>query len=195
MSPQVLAQRVKALDKAAFNRGSVLTLELERIVNTHGLAIGAARNEDALRGGVGKHTGGVCCRENIARADHGEIDRARNIVDDRPIGLAGIELLSRAAMHRHRRCARSLKAPRELRRGALPLAKRGAHLNGDRHARSGNAGAHDLFGELRRLHERTALALRDHLARRTRHVDVDERKARAHALRNRLDGASKLLGL
>ena len=51
----------------------------------------------------------VLCREHIARTDNGNLDGVGHLIDDRPIGLARIELRGAATMYRHRGGPCSLK--------------------------------------------------------------------------------------
>ena len=137
----------------------------------------------------------VLGREHIARTDNGNLDGVGHLIDDRPIGLARIEL--RGATTVHGDCG-SPCAFEHLgkRRGITVLGiKTLADLYGHGHVRRAHRGLNDLLRKVGRAHERRALALGNNLAGGACHIDIDERQAIAHTLLDGGDGTRKLLGL
>ena len=137
----------------------------------------------------------VLGREHIARTDHGNLDGICDLIDDRPIRLARVELRGATTMHRHRGGTGTFEHLGK-RRGITVLGVKAlADLYGHGHVRRTHRGLDDLLRQVGRAHERRALALGDNLAGRTGHVDIDERQAIAHTLLDGGDGTRKLIGL
>ena len=137
----------------------------------------------------------VLGREHIARTDHGNLDGIGHLIDDRPIGLARVELRGATTMHGD--CG-GTGAFEHLgkRRGITVLGiKAFANLDGHGHVRRSHRGLNDLLRKVGRAHERRALALGNDLAGGACHIDIDERQAITHTLLDGSDGARKLIGL
>ena len=138
---------------------------------------------------------GILGSEHVTRPNHGNLDSVGNLIDDRPIGLARIELRGTATMHRHRCGPRPLEHLGK-RRGITVLGiKALADLHGHGNVCHAHCRLDDFLGQFGRAHERRALALGDDLASRAGHVDIDQRQAIAHAFLDGSDSARKLIGL
>ncbi len=63
-----------------------------------GIGTGAAADHDGVAVGFADHADGVFGRDDIAVADHGDLDGGFDFGDAGPIGLAGVALLAGAGM-------------------------------------------------------------------------------------------------
>ena len=133
-------------------------------------------------------------REHVARTDNGNLDGVGHLIDDRPIGLARIELRGTATMYRHRSCPCTLEHLGKCRGIAILGIKAFANLNGHGHVRRAHRHLDDLLGQLGRAHKRRALALGNDFASGACHIDIDQRQAIANAVLDGGDGARKLIG-
>ena len=183
---QVLPQGIEALAIGALGNRPALASQGKCVFEYPRVAIGAARDEHALRSSLPQHAHGVISAEHVARANHGDGHGTRDLVYDRPICRTRVELLRAPAMHRHRSGARVLEHLGESGRHAIPGVKPDANLRGNGNMRARNRRFHDRRGEQRVIHERRALPLGYDLAGGARHVDIDERELLAHALLDRL---------
>ena len=116
----------------------------------------------------------VLGREHITRTNHGNLDSVGNLIDDRPIGLARIELRGTTTVHGD--CG-GTGAFEHLgkRRGITVLGiKALADLYSHGHMCRAHRRLDDLLGQIGRAHKRRALALGNDLARRTSHVDINQ---------------------
>ena len=113
-------------------------------------------------------------REHIARTNHGNLDSVGNLIDDRPIGLARVELCGATTMHGDCGSPCTLKHLGKCRGIAVLGIKALANLDGHGHVRRAHRGLDDLLGQVGRAHERRALALGNDLAGGTCHIDIDE---------------------
>ena len=89
---------------------------------------------------------GILSREHVARTDDGNLDGVGHLIDDRPIGLARIELRGAATMHRHRCCPRPLEHLGKRRGIAIFGVKALADLYGHGHMRRAHRRLDDLLG-------------------------------------------------
>ena len=133
------------------------------------------------------------CR--CSRTDNGNLDGVGHLIDDRPIGLARIELRGAATMYRHRGGPCSLKHLGKRRGVAVFGVKALTDFYGHGHMRRAHRRLDDLLGQIGSAHKRRALALGDDLASRAGHVDIDQRQAIAHTLLDGSNSARKLIGL
>ena len=192
---EVLTQGVNALERDALRHGNAIERERTGVAEDPRVSVYTARDEHCVCGSVVEHARRILGRKHIAGADHRYVHARGDLVDGGPIGLASVELIGGAPVNRHRRGARLLHARCKLGGRVLPRRETAADLDGDGHARLAHARLHQRRGKLGLLHERGSLALGDDLARRARHVDVDETELLPHSLLHGVDGEGELLRL
>ena len=184
---KMLAQRIKTLQ---------LRMRLHRITlkHIHGIfehpwvAIGTARNEYATCRSRRQHANGILSRKDVARTDNGNIDARRHIVDNRPVGDAGIQLRRKPTMNGNTGNSSLLQACREIGSNTLAGGIPDTHLASHGNMRLAYSGSRNLGRKLRISHKRRALALGNDLSSRTRHIDIDGGEFLPHPFLNSLDG-------
>ena len=192
---KVLAQSVDALERGALRRGNAIEHERTGVAEDPRVSVGATRDKHRVCGSLVEHAHRRLGRKHIAGTNHRHVHTVRDLINGGPIGLTGVELIGGAPVNRHRRGARLLHARCKLGGRVLPRRETAADLDGDGHARLAHARLHQRRGKLGLLHERGSLALGDDLARRARHVDVDETELLPHSLLHGVDGEGELLRL
>ena len=192
---QVLAQSLQALDRGARRNRRAIECKGSGIAEHPRIAVDAARDKHRAGTRAVQMLSSVLGREHIARTNHGNLDSVGNLIDDRPIGLARVELRGATTMHGDCGSPCALKHLGKCRGIAVLGIKALANLDGHGHVRRAHRGLDDLLGQVGRAHERRALALGNDLAGGTCHIDIDERQAIANALLDGGDGARKLIGL
>ena len=118
--------------------------------------------------------GCVLGREHIARTNHGNLDSVGNLIDDRPIGLARIELRGTTTVHGNCGGARPFEHLGKRCGVAILGIKTLADLHGHGNMRRAHRCLDNLLGQVGRVHKRRALALGNDLASRTGHVDINQ---------------------
>ena len=117
---------------------------------------------------------GILGAEHIARTDNGNLDGVSHLIDDRPIGLARIELRGTTTVHGNCRGARPFKHLGKRCGVAVLGIKTLADLHGHGNMRRAHRCLDNLLGQVGRAHKRRAFALGNDLASRTGHVDIDQ---------------------
>ena len=140
-------------------------------------AIAAAANHDPVGAGFRQGPVDLFQARDIAIDD----DRDRNCLLDRadkaPIGLPGVKLTARAAVHRDHADAAGFGDFGESRRVAVIVVPARAHLEGDRQIDGLNRGFEDARGMQFVAHQGRAGMAVDDLFDRAAEIDVDKRRA------------------
>ena len=189
----MLTQSVQALDGAARRHRYAIERKGASITKDPGITVDTARDKHRAGTRAVQMLSSVLGREHIARTNHGNLDRIGNLIDDRPVGLARVELRGATTMHGDCGSPCALKHLGKCRGIAVLGIKALADLDGHGHVRRAHRGLDDLLRQVGRAHERRTLALGNDLAGGACHIDIDERQAVANALLDGGDGARKLI--
>ena len=171
---QVLTQSLQALDRGARRNRRAIERKGPGIAEHPRIAVDAARDKHRAGTRVSQMLGSVLGREHIARANHGNLDSVGNLIDDRPIGLARIELRGTTTVQGNCSGARPFEHLGKRSGVAILGIKTLADLHGHGNMRRAHRSLDDSFGQVGRAHKRRALALGNDLASRTGHVDINQ---------------------
>ena len=96
---QVLTQSLQALDRGARRNRRAIERKGASITEHPRIAVDAARDKHRAGTRALQMLSSVLGREHITRTNHGNLDSVGNLIDDRPIGLARIELRGTTTVH------------------------------------------------------------------------------------------------
>ncbi len=138
-----------------------------------GLSASAAPDHHAIGARLQKAIAGILHTHNVAIGNHRNADRALDRSNAAPVCPPLEELGARATMHRHHGHARSLGAPRKLRRIEALLVPAEPHLERDRNLNRRHHRLDEREGMVEIAHERRTREAARHLLGGAAHVDVD----------------------
>src|SRR5258708_26667605 len=137
-----------------------------------GLALRAAADHDPVGAGHFKCGHSLLERGDIAVDDEWNSDRILDRAHRAPIGLALVELATRAAMHRDHLDAARFRTARQFRCVERAIVPAEPHLQRHRHFHGRYRRLDQSHGAIEIAHQCRAALAAGHMPRRTAHVDI-----------------------